>query len=373
VSRLSIAVLFILVLAWTSTAQKGAFSEFASPRFARALAMGSAYTGVAEGLEATAYNSAGLADLRHPALAFSYGQGAVFLIDKVSPFDVVFAMPIPGSKIVAGASLSQLNLSDNTYDAHVSCVSLHGAMPVVEGLSAGLDVQYYRWSVANTARDEQNTPIQYSARVTSFDVSPAVLYSKHDFFWSKLRDRLRVGLRLRNALSLRGSISYDRPLSTAEELDRNFQMLTLGASYSLVLPLEKITGKDPISIMVSSDLTRLGNRYAFPLERLNAGVELRLFELLRFWYGRENERALDHSAYSSTPQYPVTRLGVGLSFSPDDLKSLGMPLGIDIAYAYSDWDLIDEKTGYATTRLPMPFPTPTPRHAFSATLTAPLF
>ncbi len=72
------SLLIVLVLLFLSTqvsAQRGNFYNLRGKRFAKPLAMGSVYTGIATGLEAMYYNPAGLANQKGVNTLASYGAG----------------------------------------------------------------------------------------------------------------------------------------------------------------------------------------------------------------------------------------------------------------------------------------------------------
>ena len=73
----------------------------------------------------------------------------------------------------------------------------------------------------------------------------------------------------------------------------------------------------------------------------NFGLELKIVELLALRYGRENDKNLSDTEYT-TPQFPVSRFGIGFELPLNKFIKLEKNISITFDYAISDWQKQEE-------------------------------
>jgi hypothetical protein len=300
-----------------------------STRYARAVAMGNTYTGVAEGLEASMYNNAGLAGLTDAAAAFSYGQGEGWPF-ACRAFDAAAALPLDSGVGTVAASYHAAN-RDFTYAGRYlndSRLQLHYGRIVAGGLALGASVNVNRVATDLERRNEANEILASGARShIAFDCSLSGLYARPRLLLPAWDDLLRCGIHLDNALGTK-----------MEEFGRGCQVLSIGASYQFTPPIEPIAERTALRVLLAAALhydNSLSNAsWSWNVARPDIGIELRILDLLSLRCGRENRLALG-SWKVTDPQYPATRVGAGVDLPVGALLGFARDLRLRFDYAHS--------------------------------------
>jgi hypothetical protein len=339
----SISSLAFVVCMLTAVHAQPEFLPLSSARFARAVGLGNAFTGVAEGVESTHYNTAGLADLRHPVAAWSFGSGEARFESRVNPWDGAIVVPVVGTPVVAGVSWNQQSYqSDPYYDCYASSLNLHAAVGIVPGLSAGLSAHFYSMGRDVYMPVNGNTGVMsYDESGRAFDLSPSLLFTAHDAITSGAHERIRVGLLFRNMLGSSVRVIDNGFPSRPDYNEANYRQIRLGASYTATPSLGKIGRYDALSVMAAGDfaVTNIGD--GFSSVQPSAGIEVSLAGLFALRVGREWERTLRSHGVTQINQYAATRFGFGLTLPVEDMLQLSVPFGLEVNCAVSRWDNID--------------------------------
>lgn len=300
-----------------------------SSRYARAIGMGDTYTGVAEGLEASYYNNAGLAGLADAAAAFSYGQaeGSPY---SFRAFDAATALPLDSSIGAVAASYHACNRDYSWAGEYLnfSLLQVHYGRKLFGGLAAGASLNVNRIATDMTRRDEANNIIASGARSHAvFDCSLSCLYTGRGFLLPAWDDAFRFGIHLDNALG-----------TEMEEFARSLQILSFGASYQCAPPIRAIAGRTPLRVLFAAALhydNSLSNvGFSWNVAKPNIGIELQLFDVLSLRGGRENRITLG-SWKTPDLQYPATRVGAGVLLPVSELLGLSHALRLRFDYVHS--------------------------------------
>ena len=308
------------------------FDYFFTSRFSRAIGLGSSYLGVAEGVETTFYNSAGLAFNNSFGIAYSYGNGLQMKGFDSNPFDV--GVILPNHSGIGSFALSSHQLIMRNINVTNSIYKLHYSRLLTPKFSAGMSLNYYYQKIDYSP--EGFTEIKNTTQ--ALDASISALYWIKNLFFSGEKDRLKIGLQLNNLFS--AEIEKLIQIVEGDQQDGLVQSLGSGISYYYNPYPDQANGLDPIAILFASDFI-LDNKgqyesYQFDRLHLNFGCELTFLEVLALRYGRENQFNLNESL-SSDPQYPISRYGIGLSLPLQKLFYFKKDIRFQFNYAYSDW------------------------------------
>jgi hypothetical protein len=323
-------VIFVLVV--NPLFSQTFFDYFCTSRFSRAIGLGSSYLGVAEGVETTFYNSAGLSFNQDYGIAYSYGNGLQMRGFDSNPFDVGIIFPNhPKIRSFAFSShqliMRNINVTNSIYKLHYS----HLLNPK---FSAGISLNFYHQKI--DYNPGELSEIKNSTQ--AIDASLSALYLLPDLFFSGGKDRLKIGFQLNNLFS--AEIEKLIQIVEGDKQDALMQNVGSGISYYYDPFPDKANGLDPISILFASDFI-LDNKgqyrsYTFDRFHINFGFELIFLEVLALRYGRENQFNLDESL-PSDPQYPISRFGIGLGLPLQKLFYSKKDVRFQFDYTYSDW------------------------------------
>jgi hypothetical protein len=326
-----VVILAILGFLSSSYGQESQFFEFNTSRFARVIGLGNAFTGLADDIESVYYNSSGLANLDYYAVAYSKGQGFTFIIDDYIAEDFAVVLPVFKKLGIFALSLNRLSLLD--FDFKENIFQLHFARMLVENLSIGASINYYHMEFDSKSIDETSG--------NAFDMSVSALYIIPITSIPGIINETRFGLQMQNLL--------DSDVHYTVGIDPNpkHQTLRVGLSTAIIPKIQKQLYLIPLKLIIVADAVFYGSSYKFDVFQPNFGLELALFEILKFRYGRENEIDIN-SSYDYSPQHPVKRYGVGLTLPLHKLITNFEMVEISFDYSYSDWDNIDESNPIAS-------------------------
>jgi len=322
----------ILLLLGSPLFSQTFFDYLFTSRFTRAIGLGSSYIGVAEGVETTFYNSAGLAFNNYYGIAYSYGNGLQMRGFDSNPFDggVLF----PNHPKIGSFAFSSHQLIFRNINVTNSIYKLHYSRLLNAKFSAGLSLNYYYQKIDYSL--DELTEIKNTTQ--ALDVSLSGLYLINNLFFSEDKDRLKIGLQLNNLLAT--EIEKLIQIVGSDPQASLLQSFGAGISYYYDPQPDKVVGLDPITILFASDfiLDNKGqyDRYKFERLHLNFGFELTFLEVLALRYGRENLLYLKESV-PSDPQYPISRFGIGLGLPLQKLFYTKKDIRIQFDYGYSDW------------------------------------
>ncbi len=325
-------ILAILGFLTSCFGQQDQFFEFKTSRFARVVGLGNAFTGLADDIESVYYNSAGLANLDYYAAAYSKGQGFAFIIDDYVADDFAVVLPVFKKLGIFALSLNRFSLLDYTFKENI--YQLHFARQLFENFSIGASINYYHIyfeSLFNVFQETVSDEISGNA----FDMSLSALYLVPITSIPGIINETRFGLQMQNL--------FDSDVRYTEDMDPNskYQTLRVGLSTAVIPKIQKQFNLIPLKLIIVGDAVFYGSGYKFGAFQPNFGLELALFEILKFRYGRENEIDINAS-YDYSPQHPVKRYGIGLSLPLHKFISKFKKVEVSIDYSYSDWDKIDE-------------------------------
>ena len=119
------------------------------------------------------------------------------------------------------------------------------------------------------------------------------------------------------------------------------QVLRAGLSTIITPELPRVMNLNPVKFLIVADAVFYGSEYTFREWQPNFGLELTLLEILKFRYGRENEKQIKDD-YDYSPQHPVKRYGAGITLPLHKWISSFNKIEIAFDYSNSDWDKIDE-------------------------------
>lgn len=313
-------------MGWPATG----FDFFHTSRFARAIGLGHAYTGIAEGVEATYYNSAGLAFMEGWGIAYSYGNGSQFLI-PVTPTDLAITTPDIGGLGHFALSVHYL-VMETMGELRYVLYRLHNSHQLGNKFSIGGSLNLYQMSYKpEDWGEDQNEQ--------AIDLNLSGLYRLQEVFLSENQDMLKVGIQLTNlfAAELPDIDSGIRQNDTKQTLP---QSLSMGISYTWQPNWTAANEMRILTLLAAFDLvydnTLENETYKADRRLANMGVELRLMEILALRYGRENEDHLGDMEYT-TPQYPVSRFGLGLNLPLHKFFDRKKKLVLLVDYAQGDW------------------------------------
>ncbi len=327
----AIIVNFLLV---TAISAQGARSIIRSARFARPLAMGEAFTGVADGLESVYYNPAGLADLKGVNVIGNDGSG-LFFIDWTSKYLSYDFAASANVDMIPGTFAFYFSKMQFDYDGHAEILmnySLQYGLRFKEYLAVGVSVNYYNYLLPTYTTDlgtATNTYVEDSNNGTA-DVGLAVLLNAPENWLITPNDELKFGAYFLNI--------FQSEIMNGEI----FQKLRFGTSYKFVPFKSKYKGLSPLKVLLAGDL--IFNRFEFENKTYNPnfGLEVTGYEILSLRYGRRNENKIDDNAYVSTPQYPANQFGFGLNIPVHKFVSMCNEVSFRFDYNHTDWDKVND-------------------------------
>jgi len=296
-------LLFLLTFCFS---QYGQYGDYNASRFSRSIGLGNAYTGVAEGIETTFYNSAGLADVEEYIIAYSNGDGRVIDSDLTS-HDFGIVLPSRRSKGSFSFTYNDFRKADPLWRQRL--YRLHIGTAVTPTVSLGGSINYYRMDLYGETNGN------------GWDFSLSFLYNDSGIIRKKIDDRLKIGFQFQNVLGL--NVKYNKGF-VPQSL---FQLFRVGMSYSL-MPIINYTNK--IRLMVAGDVSFQGKGYEFKSIRGNIGIEIELYRYFYLRCGSENE-------LQSSDVFPsigdVYRFGLGVRVPLHEIFNLEY---FDIFLDYSD-------------------------------------
>ena len=332
--RLSKVITIILILTTIGSGQQGQHWDFNTSRYARVVGLGNAFTGLADDIETVYYNSAGLANLDYYSASYSNGQGFAFVMDDYTADN--FALLIPTFNDIGKFAISVTRLKYYIAgDFSQNLYRLHFARYILDQFSIGVSINYYHFSASSYNTVTRPDGIDEEVSGNTFDISLSALYSIPIISIPGIINETRLGIQMQNL--------FDTDVNISNEFEPNpkHQILRIGASTSIIPKLPTVLRLNPIKLILVADAVYYGSEYDFNLWQPNLGIEFKLFEIISLRYGRENENKIGE-AYSSSPQHPVKRYGVGLSFPLHKFLTDYKKLEISFDYSYSDWDKLDE-------------------------------
>lgn len=327
-------IIFVITVVLFSShylmAQFGAFDYFTASHFARAIRLGNAYTGVAEGPESIFFNAAGLADVNSYSIVASSGQGTAFYVSDLNAYDVSAAIPLGRAGTLGGSINSIVYNFWGNHDVTYRIYSLSYARKFLNSLSIGATGNYYHYKLGNNIfvgeTANEMTGSAYDINLSALYYTPVRIFTE---------DALKIGFQFKNLLNTDVSSGF------ADQKDKIFQEMRGGFSYTVVPDLKPVSGFVPLKFMAAFDAVYIGADYTFYEWQPNYGLELTLLEILQMSFGRENEHQLKET-YSYSPQHPVNRYGVGLKLPLNRLFDMNYGLVLKVDYCKSDWQKIDE-------------------------------
>ncbi len=311
-------------------------AQFFSTRFSRSIGLGNAYTGVAEGIETTYSNDAGLAAIDFYGAAYSSGQGS-FLILDYNAFDVAAVVPLGPHIGTAAISYHGLNLNEeSSFYWNTSLLQAHFGRAFGEALAFGASLNYYRHAENIEVRNEANVIISSGEQITNaVDFGLSALYTAKEVLLPSWSDVLKAGVYVNNVL---GSDWLQTYWLYPPAEDVLLQQFSFGASYRFSPMREQSTGRDPVSFLLAAALHYdngiRNRRYTYDAARTSLGFEVQLYELLQLRYGREEQRFLAGLEVYN-PQHPVTRLGAGIVVPFSELIGLQNSYRLRLDYSHS--------------------------------------
>jgi hypothetical protein len=309
------SLVFLLILSTLCLSQSGQFWYFNTSRFSRSIGLGNAYTGVAEGIETTFYNSAGISDIEELILAYSNGDGKA-IDSEFTSHDVGFVLPLQRFKGSVAFTYSDIRLENPLWNQML--YRLHFGSVVLPSFSVGGSINYYHMDLLE----------EYNANAWDFSLS--FLYHTSGLDREKLDDLIKIGFQLQNVLGT--NVKNNQNLSS-EPL---FQLFRAGISYSLSPFLNYFNN---IRLMLAGDIVSEGVDYSFESLRGNLGIEVELYRYFYFRYGRENQIKSSDYDFSTGS---VNRFGLGSKIPLHRFFNLKY-FDILLDYSYSHWPEIDEE------------------------------
>lgn len=346
-------LLLLLVGPCVIHAQFNTYENYNASHFAKAIRLGGAYTGVAEGAEATFYNAAGLAFQENYSVVVSQGQGLALFKNSPHSLDYAAVVPLPYGLGAIGISLNThkiipaiyslyeysfgiISLDDFNYKSKVEnkLVGLSYAKQITPNLSAAITLNYYSTKFTFDSSD-------YSKVVTDvvngrcYDLNLAFLYKTPESISEISIERFQIGLQLKNILNAK--IKYDNKLADLN----NFQNVRAGFAYSVKSNFGKWFGLTPIRLLASGDALLKISDYKLDSFIPCVGIELTLMEIFQISCGREEEIEIDDQKINPY-QYPAFRYGIGISLPVHKVIGLFETLAVDFNYTVSDWKYFAE-------------------------------
>jgi hypothetical protein len=327
-------IIILLVLIFFNTAlTQPHFDYYNTSRFARPISMGNSFIGVAEGVETTFYNSAGLVFMDNYGIAYSYGNGSQPLV-AANPFDI--GLTLPNIKNIGSFAFSAHFLNYNDLNISSSTYRLHYSRLIAKDMSIGASINYFyqKYEPSILSQDFSSD---------AFDMSISGLFRNENFIFSNDQDILKVGFQFNNIFSTK--IEVPQYVIIRDEENILIQYIGFGISYKYIPPIQKYNGFVLLSILFSSDFVFNNSinyiEYKFDRMNYNFGLELKIVELLALRFGRENDKNLSDTEYT-TPQFPVSRFGIGFELPLHKFIKFEKKISIIFDYALSEWQKQDE-------------------------------
>lgn len=334
-----ILIIIVLLVSTISGVNAQGFSDLFSSRFAKAVALGGAYTSIATGPEAVYYNPAGLSlGADQYAAAFSYGQAEQSLID-ITPFDIVALFPRITGVGRFGISYSYFYNSISVFDVDFKnnhqLFRVSYSFPVASNFSLGLNATYYTREYQFEETGSFGEILVRQLTDVAIDMDLGLLYSFKDIDFISSRDQVNLGLQMRNLFA---GLYKDYETSEEENL---FQDLRLGISYET----EKISddGENRYNYTLSFDSQfssgfLIADLYEFQIYEPQIGFEIGYGRLisLRLGYVDWVNIGSDDIGTLQTPRY---HFGIGSYFSIIDR------MNTELSFTYGYWvnqDQMDE-------------------------------
>ncbi len=333
--KLAIRILIIFLIFYSVVLpQSGAMDLFNTSRYARAIRLGNAYTGVAEGTETLFYNTAGIANLNSYSVLVSQGQGFGIFTEDVKAYDYAIIIPLFNNYGTIGVSANTLTDKFIQGRDGFYIYTINYARNLADDISVGIAANYYYLKFSNLTTSSSPDETK-SISGSAIDINLAVLYRFPESFTFSSNDKFQVGFQIKNILNTK--IKYDN----FPQEDYKFQNIRAGFSYNYNPNFEKVFGLSPLKFMFAFDAVFKGADYDFTEWQPNFGIELTLFEILQLSFGRENEIQIKE-IYSYSPQHPVNRYGAGIKIPFHKFFDLSNRLELKFDYCISDWQKIDE-------------------------------
>jgi hypothetical protein len=304
--------------------------QYFSTRYSRSIGLGNAYTGVAEGIETTYSNNAGLAAIDYYAAAYSSGQGS-FVIRDYDAYDIAAVVPLGPAIGTAAISYHALTIGEgsNAY-FNTSLLQAHFGRAFGDALAFGASLNYYRHAENIEVRNEQNIVIFSGERIRpAVDFGLSGLYTTKKLLLPSWNDVLKAGVHINNVL---GPESLHPPDEAAI-----LQQFSFGVSYRFSPMPEQVSGRVPLTFLLATALhyeNAERKRYTYDAARTSLGIELQVLELLQLRYGREDQRFL-HGLDVIDSQHPVTRLGAGIVVPVGELIGAQSEYRLRLDYSHS--------------------------------------
>ncbi len=302
----------ILVAVYGLCFGQGQFGFLNSAHFARSIALGDAYTGVAEGIETTYFNSAGLGDIDELTASYSNGDGWA-TESAISASDIAFILPLQRTNGSLAFSYNKFKLNNLFFSQ--SLYRLHFGENVADGFSLGGSINYYR------------TNLMGEAEGNAYDLSLSALLKVGHTVFPALNDEFKTGIQFQNVLGSQVRYNNDH---WSEPL---FQAIRAGFCYKLTPIAKQIFHRDFLNILLAMDVAFEGARYNFAAWQPNFGIELGFVNSIYIRYGRESKF---NETYAS-PQFPANRFGLGVKLPVSDLLGFDRYFALLMDYSYSSW------------------------------------
>jgi hypothetical protein len=301
--------------------------------------LGNAFTGLADGIEAVYFNSAGLANLDYYAASYSNGQGFTFITNDYTTDD--FAILIPTFSQIGKFAISVDRLGINDFNFGYNLYRLHFARNLLDNFSIGTSINYYYFYSDLYSTIANPDGIDEEVNGSSFDLSLSLLYLLPINSINGISSEMGFGVQLQNIFNTDLNYSKNLGLTEMDNSAEKHQTLRLGISNTIIPELKKIADLIPLKIAIVADAVFYGSKYDFTLWQPNIGIEIKLLEILSLRYGRENQIEIKDT-YSNSPQHPVKRYGLGLSIPINKIFKQSKRFELLFDYSYSDWDKFDE-------------------------------
>ena len=315
---------FVLLGFVTASAQVPSipYSGFAESRFARIVRMGNAYTGFAEGAEATLFNPAGLARDSSWSITASAGSGCPECMDSKLldvnshlPWDVAVGLPLPFAGMRAGVIWDKYKIrtvelvTENgktetpPLSATFNEVSAALSFPFERMFSIGAGVVFHSGKVERTGTDGP-----FSEEFSTIDLSVGAMYRSYIF--RSVYDEFRLGVAGINVLN-----TSDDKMKLVPGAHK-FRSISLGASYRIT-PYRSGGGRQWMGFLAGveggiKESASYDDRYL----RGTVTAGLMLFEYVEVTYALEGMTASDftdrHYSDRRALAYPAQHFGMGL-------------------------------------------------------------
>lgn len=315
-------LLFILLISQLFS-QNFDYKDFQSARYARTIRLGDVFTGVANSTETVHYNPAGLVNIKNLTFLYSNGSSLPYPKTNYSTQDYIFAAKMPDQLGAVAFSYNYFNnvVPSDTSNYQFKLYSLHYGNYLNDNFSYGISINYYSGNI-----DVKNN----SGSANSFDINLSVLYNLPNSFKINEKDIFNLGFIVKNIFDSK----YD--YSNFNVSGKKFQQMRLGTSYLYNPQLTKIFDRNPLTIMLASDLVVNMKGYKIETMNPNFAIELSLLEMIQVSFANQSESVIK-DGYIKNLEFPVTRYGFGVILPLDKLFNLQDEIEVKFDYALSKW------------------------------------